>query len=260
MPKRKYTTKKQLVASCKRMRLDVNPCTLRNELIATRERYAMSLIVRSMRKHLLWKSRIVNSEDPITLEPVPSAVRWLVWERGSVYQFDAVAMVEYLTSTAIFNNPLTRCVFSARALADLERVYRRSHSLPYGTFARTRAASIEHAAIREFNRTMDFMHDAIEEYIYNTQIDTFPEYEDFKGRILGDIEQLEMMSMARGRLCLIQCVCDCVSMFNHTTLPWQRWVWGSMYHEIKNRLHTVHGTLLVSPFLRDINDAGQQSL
>jgi hypothetical protein len=252
MPKRKhYDTKKKLVSKCKRLRVRVPMSMRRDDMISTLQRRAVQVIVSALRRHLLNKQQLVNDTDPISLEAIPLARRWLVRERDRVYQFDAQCTIDYLLSEGVFQNPLTRCEFSDHALNKLDRLCRQLDLIGGGQthlVEQRRTLAREKSEARERARTLDLLDNECVQHLYSLMrlcgrhtattvlvdnaIDLF--FETFA--------VLEAMDRQRAEQCLLFCLEVTVVAFERSTsLPCAD-LRHAVYCILSRRLRMVFGS------------------
>lgn len=253
MPKRKYETKKQLVASAKRLRVKLPMAMRRADMLETLHMYAVHVIVSAIRKHLLNKRQLVNSEDPISLEPVPAAHRWLVRERDRVYQFDATHMMEYLLSEGVFQNPFTRWAFADEALDRLDAICRRLHIVGQGCTPlaqRRQQLTLERTQQRERVRTINFIDDECLQHLYAVvrlcaRATATVEAIDLGMQVFfQSFSVLEAADRNRAEQCLVYCIRLTAEAFDRAVTYRCKDMRHAIYCLLTQRLRTVYGAIV----------------
>lgn len=252
MPKRKYIdTKKTLVSRCKRLHIRVPMRMRRDDMISTLHRRAVQIIVNAIRRHLLNKKQLVNDTDPISMEAIPTARRWLVRERDRVYQFDAECTIGYLLSEGVFQNPLTRCEFSDQALSQLDDLCRKLDLIGAGQvhlMEQRRVLAREKSEARERVRTLIFLDDECVQHLYSlmrlcSRSNTTTALVDNAMELFfRTLAVLEAMDHNRAEQCLLFCLEVTVVAFERSTsLPCAD-LRHAVYCMLSRRLRMVFGS------------------
>lgn len=253
MPKRKYETKKNLAAHAKRLKITLPMAMRRADMLDALQARALRVIVRSIRRHLLNKAQLVNSVDPISMEDVPAAHRWVVRERDRVYQFDATLMIHYLISEGVFQNPFTRWAFKDEDLDRLDSLCRRLHLIGTGCVRltdRRNLIALERTQQRERIRTINFIDDDCLQHLYAVvrlcaRVTTLPETITVGMTVFfQSLAILEDADLARAEQCLVYCIRLVATAFDRAATYQCADLRHAIFCLLTQRLRSVHGAIV----------------
>jgi hypothetical protein len=254
MPKRKYyDTKKHLATRCKRLKLRLPMSMRRDDMLSAMHTRAVHIIVVAIRRHLLNKAQLKNDVDPISMDVVPAAQRWLVRERDCVYQFDARLMIDYLLSEGIFQNPLTRMNFSDEALEDLDRLCRKLDLIGAGCVHlvdQRRTLARERAEARERLRTLEFLDDECVRHLFAVvtlcarHTTTASMVHLGMGVFFRTLAVLEDSDIERAEQCLVYCIDVVATAFDRSASMTCADMRHAIYCLLTRRLRAVHGSFV----------------
>jgi len=253
MPKRKYETKKNIVAHAKKMKVALPMAMRRADMIETLQVCALRVIVRSIRRHLLNKAQLVNNVDPISMEDVPASHRWLVRERDCVYQFDATLMIHYLISEGVFKNPFTRAAFRDEDLDRLDQMCRRLHLIGTGCVRlidRRNLIALERTQQRERLRTINFIDDECSQHLYAVvrlcaRATTLPETITVGMTVFfQSMAILEDADRSRAEQCLVYCIRLAATAFDRAATYQCADMRHAIFCLLTQRLRSVHGAIV----------------
>ncbi len=223
----------------------------RDDMIYTLQHRAVCIIITALRKHILNKQQLVNETDPISMEEVPIARRWLVRERDRVYQFDAQFAINYLLSEGVFKNPLTRCDFSDQALSKLDSICRHLDLIGAGQVHlvdQRRTLAREKSEARERVRTLDMLDNECVQHLYSLMrlcarsTTTTALVDNGMDRFFETLTVLEAMNHERAEQCLLFCLEVTVVAFERSTsLPCAD-LRHAVYCMLSRRLRLVFGS------------------
>lgn len=256
MPKRKSKTKRELLASCKSLGVNANMHMTKRSLRNALSRCAVCIIQKAMRRHILTKKQLANDVDPITLEPVDPARRWLVRERECVYQFDAHSMVEYIGSEGVYQNPLTRCEFTDQDLDKLEAIYYKTGgdaTTPLNLASRRRDVRRQRAEERESERVATLLAEECVDVMKNI-LDlcgecSVPLINQNLDEFFLRIADLAAVDNSRAMMCLVDCVILTAHVFGQTRMAITSDLIHAVHQRVAGHLRESYNTFVDSPIV-----------